>query len=82
MLYCYKYNDKSQSGLPTLLPSYVAESTISSCLSQENNFMYNNISPRILTALVTLCFCASQASAYEVVAVSNGGKATATDLSF
>ena len=44
--------------------------------------MYNNISPRILTALVTLCFCASQASAYEVVAVSNGGKATATDLSF
>jgi hypothetical protein len=42
----------------------------------------------MLTALVALCFCASQASAYTVVAVANGGsikgtiKATATDLSF
>ena len=59
--------------------------------------MYHNISPRILTALVALCLCASQASAYNVVAVSNGGsikassqqdetrtisKATAIGLSF
>jgi hypothetical protein len=35
--------------------------------------MYHHISPRILTALVALCLCASQASAYTVVAVSNGG---------
>ena len=35
--------------------------------------MYHHISSRILTALVVLCFCASQASAYNVVAVSNGG---------
>jgi len=40
--------------------------------------MYHNISPRILTALVALCFCASQASAYTVVAVSNGGSIKGT----
>jgi len=44
--------------------------------------MYHNLSPRttrsILTALVALCFCASQASAYTVVAVSNGGSIKGT----
>ena len=50
--------------------------------------MHHHILHRMLTALVALCFCASQASAYTVVAVANGGsikgtiKATATDLSF
>ncbi len=40
--------------------------------------MYHHISSRILTALVVLCFCASQASAYNVVAVSNGGSIEGT----
>ena len=40
--------------------------------------MYHHISPRILTALVALCLCASQASAYNVVAVSNGGSIKGT----
>ena len=44
--------------------------------------MYHNLSLRttrfILTALVALCFCASQASAYTVVAVSNGGSIKGT----
>ena len=40
--------------------------------------MYHHISPRILTALVALCLCASQASAYSVVAVSNGGSIKGT----
>jgi len=40
--------------------------------------MYHNISLRILTALVALCLCASQASAYTVVAVSNGGSIKGT----
>lgn len=48
--------------------------------------MYNNLSPRttryILTALVTLCFCTSQAwaakSKYEAGAVSNGGSIKGT----
>ena len=40
--------------------------------------MYHIISPRILTALVALCLCASQASAYTVVAVSNGGSIKGT----
>ena len=40
--------------------------------------MYHRISPRILTALVALCLCASQASAYNVVAVSNGGSIKGT----
>jgi hypothetical protein len=40
--------------------------------------MYRAISARILTALVVLCFCASQASAYTAVAVSNGGSIKGT----
>ena len=40
--------------------------------------MYHHISARTLTALVALCLCASQASAYSVVAVSNGGSITGT----
>jgi len=40
--------------------------------------MYRTISTRFLTALVALCFCASQASAYTVVAVSNGGSIKGT----
>jgi len=40
--------------------------------------MDHNISARILTALVALCLCASQASAYTVVAVSNGGSIKGT----
>lgn len=44
--------------------------------------MYHNLSPRttrsILAALVALCFCASQASAYTVVAVANGGSIKGT----
>jgi len=40
--------------------------------------MYHHISPRILTALVALCLCTSQASAYTVVAVSNGGSIKGT----
>jgi len=40
--------------------------------------MYHRISPRILTALMALCLCASQASAYTAVAVSNGGSIKGT----
>jgi len=44
--------------------------------------MYHNISPRttrfILPILVALCWCTSQAWAYEVVAVSNGGSIKGT----
>jgi len=40
--------------------------------------MYHKISARILTALVALCLFASQASAYNVVAVSNGGSIKGT----
>jgi hypothetical protein len=44
--------------------------------------MYRNLSPRttrsILTALVALCFYASQASAYTAGAVSNGGSIKGT----
>jgi hypothetical protein len=40
--------------------------------------MYQHISLRIPTALVALCLCASQAWAYSVVAVSNGGSIKGT----